>query len=324
MTEHPSGRISFRAIETFIAVVETRSVSLAAKRLGSSISSVSMQLSNLEKALGCQLVERTAQRFSVTEAGQIFLHRAERIVDEMDGARAELSARKQASYFTLRLAVIEDFDNHILPRWIAALNTEFPNAQFIVKSGPSHESFAILSGREADMIVAVDAMEPVDWVEEHSLMKDPYLVVHSACIGPDPDMEKLKALPFFRYSRELHMGRQIEAQMRRVKFTPRWQHEFSSNQALFSAVAEFGGWTISTASAVHGTLSHRNSDQHGLRFSPLPFASFKRSLSLYARHNILGDVPHRAAARLRIGLSNVFKPDSNGMNLPVLPDIVED
>ena len=36
------------------------------------------------------------------------------------------------------------------------------------------------------------------------------------------------------------MGRQIEAQLRRMKFVPPKVHEFSSNQALFAMVATSG------------------------------------------------------------------------------------
>jgi DNA-binding transcriptional LysR family regulator len=46
------GRLTLRAIEIFVAVIEEGSFSTGARRLGASTSSVSQQVTNLEAALG--------------------------------------------------------------------------------------------------------------------------------------------------------------------------------------------------------------------------------------------------------------------------------
>lgn len=323
MEEGKAGRLSLKAIEVFIAVVEEGSVSRGANRLGLSISATSLQLSNLEAVLGVKLIERSAQRFSLTEAGHLFRERALRIMDELDGAKADLTNRKGSPHFVLRMAIVEDFDNHIVPRWLSALSDAFPNAHFAVKSGPSHENFSILSSRATDLIVAVDAMDSVEWIEEHPLMQDPYILVTAPTIGLNPSIDTLKNHPFVRYAREQHMGRQIEAQLRRVKFTPQKTHEFSSNQALFSMVTATGGWTISTAAAVHGTFAHRAEAYRNFTFSKLPIPSFSRNVSLYARKDILSQVPEIAASSLRKSLRETFSKTSNQLNLPKLPIIFD-
>ena len=323
MLEGAKSKLSLRAIEAFIAVVEERSISRGAKRLGASVSSVSLQLSNLENVLNTQLVERSAQRFVLTEAGHLFRERALKILDEIDGAVSELTTRKGSPHFTLRMAIVEDFDNHILPLWLDALAKAFPNSRFVVKSGPSHENFEILSSRATDLIVAVDAMDPVDWIEEHPLMSDPYLLVTSTAMPDNPDLQTLADHPFVRYPREQHMGRQIEAQLRRMKFVPPKVHEFSSNQALFAMVATSGGWAISTASAIHGTLSHRQNTADRFRFHSLPIPAFSRTVSLYARKDILSSVPQQAAGDLRDCLSAVFQAAEQNFTLPVMPKVLQ-
>ncbi|MEP1209286.1 MAG: LysR family transcriptional regulator [Rhizobiaceae bacterium] len=317
MADKNSGKLSFRAIEAFIAVVEEGSVSQGAQRLGASVSAISLQLSNLEKALNTRLVERSAQRFALTEAGHLFRQRALRILDEVDGAITELTTRQESPHFTLRMAVVEDFDNHIMPRWLTLLSDAFPNSRFVVKSGPSHENFTILSSRATDLIVAVDAMDPVDWIEEHPLMRDPYILVTSPSIPANPQLEDLSSFPMVRYAREQHMGRQVEAQLRRVKFVPPKIHEFSSNQTLFSMVLATGGWAISTASAVHGTLSHREDTHQKFGFYKLPMPAFSRTVSLYARKDILSTVPERAATDLRACLREVYHESADQFPMPV-------
>ena len=316
MVDKIGGKLSFRAIEAFIAVVEEGSVSQGAQRLGASVSAISLQLTKLEQALNTKLIERSAQRFVLTEAGHLFRQRALRILDEVDGAITELTTRQESPHFTLRMAVVEDFDNHIMPRWLTRLSEAFPNSRFVVKSGPSHENFSILSSRATDLIVAVDAMDPVDWIEEHPLMRDPYILVCSPNIPANPELSDLAAFPMVRYAREQHMGRQVEAQLRRVKFVPPKVHEFSSNQTLFSMVAATGGWAISTASAVHGTLSHREDTHEKFAFYKLPMPAFSRVVSLYARKDILSSVPERAASDLRKCLSEVFVEGAGSFKLP--------
>ncbi len=324
MMDKGSGKLSFRAIEAFIAVVEEGSVSRGAHRLGASVSAVSLQLSNLEKALNTRLVERSAQRFALTEAGHLFRQRALRILDEVDGAITELTTRQESPHFTLRMAVVEDFDNHIMPRWLTSLSEAFPNSRFVVKSGPSHENFSILNSRATDLIVAVDAMDPVDWIEEHPLMRDPYMLVTSPNVPANPELADLINYPMVRYAREQHMGRQVEAQLRRIKFVPPKVHEFSSNQTLFSMVTATGGWAISTASAVHGTLSHRRDTLHKFRFYKLPMPNFSRNVSLYARKDILSTVPERAATDLRKCLRDVFHQGEGEITLPAHVHVFDD
>ena len=323
MRDQATGKLSFRSIEVFIAVVEEQSISRGAQRLGASISAVSLQLSNLEKALNTRLVERNAQRFALTEAGHLFRQRALRIMDEIDGAVTELTSRLESPHFTLRMAVVEDFDNHIMPRWLTDLSEVFPNSRFVVKSGPSHENFSILSSRATDLIVAVDAMDPVDWIEEHPLISDPYMLIAHPSLPASPDLESLAQYPFVRYAREQHMGRQIEAQLRRIKFAPQRAHEFSSNQTLFSMVSATGGWAISTASAIHGTLSHRADTSDKFRFYKLPMPAFSRTVSLYARKDILSDVPEKAAQILRHSLKSVLQNPEDPFQLPVSAKVLK-
>jgi len=323
-----SGKISLKAIEAFVATVEEQSVSLAAKRLGASVSAVSLQLGNLETALDCRLVERSAQRFVVTQAGETFLKRALQILDEIEGAKADLINTAHTPPMKLRMAVIEDFDRHVIPKWLASIGGSLPNTRFIVRSGPSHENFSSLTGRAVDLIVATAAMDPADWIEEHRLIRDPFVVVTAGRNGVSSGTAELMDRPFVRYARELHIGRQIEAQLRRTGMVPAMGHEFSSNQAVFSMVDATGGWAITTAAAVHGTLFatavDRGASLQNLSFQRLPFAAFARHISLYARKGVLNRVPALVATAMRERLAEIF--DAPGLRdlLPVQPDVEPD
>ena len=299
---------SLRAVEVFVAALDEGSVKGAAQRLGASASAVSQQLSNLERALGTRLIDRSAQRFALTKAGEVFRPRALRILDEVSAARASVSRTSAAPRMVIRVATIDDFDAAILPHWLTGLGDPFANLRFAIQSGPSHENHSELNGRAVDMIIAVDTGEPAEWVEEHALLHDPYLVITSAQAAWQPTLQSLMQRPFVRYSREQLMGRQIEAQLRRSKLVPPREHELSSNQAVFAMVAATDGWAITTAAAFAGTPLFAGNDNTTpvLRAYPLPMPAFSRTVSLYARRDVLGDLPHQFAAALRQSLQEVL------------------
>src|SRR5688572_6367110 len=81
-----------RQLAAFCAVVERKSFSQAAERLGVTQPAVSLQVRSLEKRLGLQLLDRSGRRVEPTEAGlrlyrgaQRLLALEEQLVDEVVG-----------------------------------------------------------------------------------------------------------------------------------------------------------------------------------------------------------------------------------------------
>ena len=70
--------INTTALECFLAVVETKSFTKAAKRLGCTQSAISQQIVKLEKLIGKLLLVR-GKNFSVTSHGMVFLDYARKI-----------------------------------------------------------------------------------------------------------------------------------------------------------------------------------------------------------------------------------------------------
>jgi DNA-binding transcriptional LysR family regulator len=73
-------------IDEFVAVAQARSFTVGAKRLGRSASQVSRDIASLEDRLGARLFYRTTRHVSLTEAGERFLDRCRRLVEERDEA----------------------------------------------------------------------------------------------------------------------------------------------------------------------------------------------------------------------------------------------
>ena len=62
--------IDKNAMALYVKVVENNSFSKAAQREGVPVSTVSRKISELEKALGARLLERSTRKLRMTEIGQ--------------------------------------------------------------------------------------------------------------------------------------------------------------------------------------------------------------------------------------------------------------
>src|SRR5213594_1962510 len=69
-----------RQLAAFCAVVERKSFSQAAERLGVTQPAVSLQVRSLEKRLGLQLLDRSGRRVEPTEAGLRLYRGAQRLL----------------------------------------------------------------------------------------------------------------------------------------------------------------------------------------------------------------------------------------------------
>lgn len=96
--------IRVEGITAFVTVVESGSVSEAARRLRLSKSVVSERLAELERSLGGMLLHRTTRKLTLTEDGLAFLGRATRILEEIEQAAAEMSERRGTLSGPVRLA----------------------------------------------------------------------------------------------------------------------------------------------------------------------------------------------------------------------------
>ena len=86
-----------RQLAAFCAVVERRSFSQAADRLGVTQPAVSLQVRALEKRLGTQLLDRSGRRVEPTEAGWRLYRGAQRMLTLEDQLVAEVSASAEGA-----------------------------------------------------------------------------------------------------------------------------------------------------------------------------------------------------------------------------------
>ena len=92
-----------KLMRVFLNVVQIGSLSGAGRQMGLSPASVSRQITALEDDLGVRLLNRTSRRLSLTEAGRVYLERAERLANDIDELRDAVSQLAVRPRGTLRV-----------------------------------------------------------------------------------------------------------------------------------------------------------------------------------------------------------------------------
>lgn len=93
----------FKAIATFLRVVEAKSFARAANLLELTPSAVSKSISALEAELGVQLLKRSTRTLSLTQDGAIFYERCQKLCHEYDEIEATLRGSYQSPQGRLRV-----------------------------------------------------------------------------------------------------------------------------------------------------------------------------------------------------------------------------
>src|SRR6266478_2549861 len=95
--------MELRHLRYFVAVAEQRSFTRAAERIRVAQPALSQQIRQLEQELGVSLFERDSRPLRLTEAGRLFLERAQSVLVAVNAAAVD--ARRTGSGQLGRLAI---------------------------------------------------------------------------------------------------------------------------------------------------------------------------------------------------------------------------
>lgn len=125
----------------FVEVAKTKSFSRAALELGIPKSTLSRHVAELERSVGLQLLSRTTRKVELTEAGQRYFERCERIVADAQIAHEELQNLAQKPFGPLRVNMPADFGNEFLAEAFVDFSRRYPDVSFYLDlSNPEHRA----------------------------------------------------------------------------------------------------------------------------------------------------------------------------------------
>lgn len=118
-----------RGMETFIAVVESGSFTLAATRLEMSAVMVGKYIALLETQLGTRLLERNTRRQSLTDAGRVFYDEAKRVLEQVSIAESSVERLRAAPAGTLRISAPTSFGGCVIAPLTATFLQAWPEVR---------------------------------------------------------------------------------------------------------------------------------------------------------------------------------------------------
>ena len=124
--------MDLNALELFVAVAETSSFSIAARKLGLPKSTVSRGLARLEKELGVTLVNRTTRQVSLSTAGQALLEKVGTQLASLKKSLGELPESEEKPSGHLRITAAVDFGETILPELVTTFLSRCPSVSIEV------------------------------------------------------------------------------------------------------------------------------------------------------------------------------------------------
>ncbi len=143
-------------IVLFVEVAKRRSFSRAGEALGIANSSLSRRISRLERAVGVTLLHRNSRRVELTELGQKYFERCEKIVEAAEAAHDQLVRESSSPKGKIRMSVPVDFGLIFIAPALVEFARLHPDLTFDVDMSPRRVD---LLAEHYDLAIRVGELE---------------------------------------------------------------------------------------------------------------------------------------------------------------------
>ncbi len=140
------------ALITLVTVIDSKSFSAAAQRLGQTPSGVSRTISRLESQLGLTLMTRTTRRLKATEEGEWLLARARKIIADLQDTQEQLLGRLAEPSGLVRVNAATPVLDHLLAPLVGEFLDAYPLVRLELVSG---EAVVDLIEERADLAIRI-------------------------------------------------------------------------------------------------------------------------------------------------------------------------
>lgn len=193
--------MNLNLIGMFVEIVDSHSLSAAARKLGMTRSNISHQLKLLERETGAQLLRRSTRSLELTQAGQIMYDHGQRMIEDLSTTRASIDSLGQTLRGHVRISVPTGFGR----MYVSAILLEFARAHpGITLSVTFNNRIHDLIAAEVDVALKITLTPPLDCVAREicpiqwKLYASPdYLRQHGPIASPaDLEQHTLVASPY--------------------------------------------------------------------------------------------------------------------------------
>lgn len=206
--------MELRTLRYFLAVAREESMTEAANVLHVTQPTLSRQVADLERELGCELFERTNRSTILTESGMRLRQRAEEILSLVDQAESELMDGDRISG-NIRIGAGETRAAHLLTETFVELRREYPEVTCELFTGNAD---VVEERLERGLLDFALVIEPVN-VEKYEWLRMPERDRSGVVVAADSEWaaldavtpEDLARMPLLTSSRTVNRMVDIEA-----------------------------------------------------------------------------------------------------------------
>jgi LysR family cyn operon transcriptional activator len=233
--------VELRHLRTFLTVAETENFTRAAERLGITQPSVSIQIKELETALGTLLFHRLGPRVSLTSAGRTFRDRAALVLVKLSDACQAVQETEDLVAGHISLAVIPPLNVPWMPAVLGRIAREHPAIAVTVIEKSADDLEGTVENGRCDLGVGILSRSSPNL--EYELLRTDELVLLAPADGPfqrrrsvtaeEVGAARLVVLP------ESYVLRQLTSEAFRVaRVLPKIGLEVDTIDALLATVVE--------------------------------------------------------------------------------------
>lgn len=273
-------------LQTFVFIVEKKSITKAARALHLTQPAVSKQLNSLEKYYGVPLLYRTSRHLEVTKAGQIVYEHSRKILAAVRASLADVQALEQNLHGDLLLGASTIPGEYVLPAVLRRFQDLYPQVKTRLEIADSTEvGRLILDGEVEAGIIGVDLKNPI--LRQELIFQDELVVIAPSC-HPLAGRESIALEHFLSEQvivRERGSGTRmvIENKLKEKGISPERLNiklEMGSTEAVVNAVAAGLGISLVSHFAVKNRIQAK--ELVTLRIEDL---SLKRGIYFTVRQN---------------------------------------
>jgi DNA-binding transcriptional LysR family regulator len=142
--------VNIEYLRNFILLTQYKSFSKLARELPISQSTLSHQISQLEKIFKVILIDRSTKRFELTKAGVLLLAHATQIIDLYDKCKIEISKFQDQDVEDIIISASTIPGSQILPRYLAEFRNKNSKVNFKILINNSKKSMESLKNGIVD------------------------------------------------------------------------------------------------------------------------------------------------------------------------------
>ena len=146
--------LDVRRLRLLVELSDRGTLSAVAEALSYSPSSVSQQLSQLEREAGVPLLVQVGRRVQLTPQAEVLVGHARAVLDRLEEAESEVARSLTAVGGTVRIAVFQSAAHAVVPQALTLLRAEHPALRVEVTEREPDVGLFEVSARDFDLVIA--------------------------------------------------------------------------------------------------------------------------------------------------------------------------